>query len=105
MRQRPYAVSSTKVDVTLLRCLALCPDEHLELEAGGVAQKPLLGSFILVDIATCGDTALARATYPPSGLTSIKPAASCRNSWITAEPFALTSTGLARLHVLTPECL
>jgi hypothetical protein len=34
MRQRPYAVSSTKVDVTLLRWLALCPDEHLEVEAG-----------------------------------------------------------------------
>src|SRR5450432_4761150 len=43
-------------------------------------------------LSTCGLTACARATLPPSGVTGTSPGIWWRSAWITAGPLALSST-------------
>jgi hypothetical protein len=50
-----------------------------------------------------GLTAVARATFPPSGFTAMMPGISCWNIWVIAEPFALSSISFAKAPGLHAE--
>jgi hypothetical protein len=48
-----------------------------------------------LQLSTCGLTACALATLPPSGVIATRPEMSWRSAWITAGPLALSSTSFS----------